>query len=325
MIKSVTVTNHLGKSLKLELARPEESGLAITSITGIGPGKANINFTEIATDDGSVFNSARLPSRNIVIKIVYLFKDTIEEARNIGYLYFPLKKKITLEFETELKKVKIDGYVETNDPNIFNKQVYSDISIICTNPYFYSLDDNVIYFSSTEPLFEFPFEDDGIDLTHAMFPGEEVYPREDIYPGTFSFMPSLEFGNIIFDKMQNIIYDGDVETGIVIDLHALGSVENLKIFNTSTRDEMDVNTDIIRTITGDTIISGDVIQIRTSKNDKVALLIRNGITYNILNSINRDADWFSLQRGDNAFVYTFDGDTTALELKISYKTLFGGI
>ena len=37
MIKSVTVTNYLGESLKMELTNPYDSGIAITDITGIGP------------------------------------------------------------------------------------------------------------------------------------------------------------------------------------------------------------------------------------------------------------------------------------------------
>ena len=34
MIKKVIVTNYLGESLEMELARPEVSGLAITDIEG---------------------------------------------------------------------------------------------------------------------------------------------------------------------------------------------------------------------------------------------------------------------------------------------------
>ena len=54
MIKSVTVTNYLGESLKMELTNPYDSGIAITDITGIGPGKADINVTELTSSDGSL-------------------------------------------------------------------------------------------------------------------------------------------------------------------------------------------------------------------------------------------------------------------------------
>lgn len=45
MIRAVTFTNYLGDSIRLDLARPEKSGFIIKSVTGLGPGKANINTT----------------------------------------------------------------------------------------------------------------------------------------------------------------------------------------------------------------------------------------------------------------------------------------
>ena len=75
MIRAITVTNYLGDSIKLDLARPEQSGFVVTSVTGLGSGKANINMTEVATNDGGLFNSSRLPSRNIVISLKYLWHD----------------------------------------------------------------------------------------------------------------------------------------------------------------------------------------------------------------------------------------------------------
>ena len=60
MIRAVTFTNYLGDSIRLDLARPEESGFIIKSVTGLGPGKANINTTEIATNDGSLFNCSSM-------------------------------------------------------------------------------------------------------------------------------------------------------------------------------------------------------------------------------------------------------------------------
>ena len=80
MIKAITVTNYLGDSIRLDLARPEESGFAVKSITGLGPGKADINTTEISTNDGSLFNSSRLSSRNIVITLGFLWKNTVEDV-----------------------------------------------------------------------------------------------------------------------------------------------------------------------------------------------------------------------------------------------------
>jgi len=51
MIKSITVTNYLGDSIKIDLARPELSGFVVKSITGLGPGTSTINTTELITQD----------------------------------------------------------------------------------------------------------------------------------------------------------------------------------------------------------------------------------------------------------------------------------
>ena len=81
MIHSITVTNYLGDSLTLTLSRPEESGFIVMSVTGLGPAKANINTTEISTNDGALYNSARVTSRNIVLSLRFLFDPTIEDVR----------------------------------------------------------------------------------------------------------------------------------------------------------------------------------------------------------------------------------------------------
>ena len=43
MIHSITVTNYLGDSIVLELARPEQSGFIVKSVEGLGPAKGNVN------------------------------------------------------------------------------------------------------------------------------------------------------------------------------------------------------------------------------------------------------------------------------------------
>ena len=73
MIRAVTVTNYLGESKRFELAFPEKSGFAVQSISGLGPSKADINTTEISTNDGSLYNSARVNSRNIVMSLKLMF------------------------------------------------------------------------------------------------------------------------------------------------------------------------------------------------------------------------------------------------------------
>lgn len=301
MIKFITVTNYLGDSIKLDLARPEESGFVVRFITGLGPGKANINTTEVSTNDGSLFNSSRLPSRNIVIGLKYLWKDSIEEARYLSYKYFPIKKKLTLLIETDKRKAEIEGYVESNDPNIFSKDEGSDISIICPNPFFYSDGRKTTVFYGIESEFEFPFSNESLTI------------------------PLIVFGNIQ-NKTENVItYHGDSEIGITITIHAVGEASKIAIYNTGTREIMRIDTDKLSMFTGSGIIAGDDIIISTVKGSKSITLQRKGKTTNILNCLERNPDWFQLAKGDNIFAYTAESGSSNLQFKIENQIAYEGV
>lgn len=304
MIQSITVTNYLGDSIKLELARPEKSGFVVKSVTGLGSGKANINTTEVATNDGSLFNSSRLPSRNIVISLKYLWNDSVEDVRQLSYKYFPIKKKVTLLIETDNRSAEIDGYVEANDPDIFSKDEGSDISIVCPNPFFYSAGNkglNTTVFYGVEPLFEFPFSNES--LTECL----------------------LEMGAIQNQTEKVIVYNGDAEIGVTITIHAVGEAGSITIYNTGTREIMRIDNDKLEAFTGSGIIAGDDIVICTVKGSKSIILQRAGKSINILNCLDKDADWFQLAKGDNVFAYTAESGSSNLQFRIENRIIYEGV
>lgn len=113
MIHSFAITNYLGDRIKLDLREPEVSGFLIKSVTGLGPVKATVNTTEVVTNDGSMFNSARLSQRNIVFQIVFVdtvYGETIEDIRQKSYKYFPAKKNVEIIIETDNRYVRTSGY-----------------------------------------------------------------------------------------------------------------------------------------------------------------------------------------------------------------------
>lgn len=300
MIKSVTVTNYLGRSLKLELARPEKSGFIIKEITGLGPAKANINVTELSTNDGGLFNSARVEMRNIVMKLEFLAMPTIEDVRQTSYQYFPLKRKVTLKIETDNRVSEIDGYVETNEPDIFSKNESTKISIICPDPYFKSTNFRQTVFYGVDSLFEFPFSNESVN--------------ENL----------IELGRLNNSTEQTIFYDGDSEVGIVINLEAYGDVSGFQIHNVTTKEKMILLDDKLQKLTGSGIVYGDKISISTIKGEKSIVLTRNGVRKNILNCLDRNSDWFQLSKGDNIFAYVAEG-VSYLQLKIENKIIYEGI
>lgn len=312
MIKSITVTNYLGDRLKLELARPERSGFAVKSVTGLGPGKANINTREMSTTDGGLFNSARLPVRNIVISLEFLWGISIEDTRQKSYRYFPLKKQVTLLFETDNRTAEISGIVESNDPTIFSKNEGSDISIICPDPYFYSAGKDGIMstaFYGTEPLFEFPFSNEGVN--------------EEAIAAT----PLIEMSSISKAAERIILYEGDAEIGVTIKIHATGEASNITIShrNADTSGSIHIDTDKLETLTGSPIMAGDDIIISTITGRKSAKLVRDGEEIRILNCLGKDTDWFELTRGENLFSYTAEDGLVNLTMVIENRVRYEGV
>lgn len=293
MIHTLKVTNFRGESKVFDFDRMITAPFKIISIKGVGPNKANINTVEVATNDGSIYNSARVEARNIVIKMAFDGWD-IEALRQECYKYFPLKKQLTLEFKTDHRDTIITGYVESNEPDIFSSLETTQISIICPYPYFYSAEsqakDTVFY--GEEPLFEFPFEN----------PVDES--------------PSIEFGQINNVTEANIFYDGDAEVGLTFTAHAVGPVSNISIFDLDTGERMAVNIDMI---------AGDDLIISTVKSRKYVRLLRDGVYSNMLNALDRHSSWVQLKKGDNAFAYAAESGLLNLQFRVQNDVLYEGI
>lgn len=302
MIKSIKVTNPKGESLVLDLFHPEKSGLIVRSISGLGPPKANINSTDLATADGALYSSARASTRNIVFNLQFMFAPTIEDSRQLTYKYFPLKKLVKIEVETDNRSLETSGYVESNQPDIFSKEETTQISIICLDPFFYDPNPSVTQFATVTPTFEFPFSNESTS--------------ENL----------IEFGTINLDTRSTIDYIGDVDTGVLITIHALGSVSgSLTIYNVETQEKMVVDLAKIKTLIGKDYGSGDDIIISTVSGDKYVRVLHDGKYTNAIAAIEKLADWFQVSVGRNIFNFTVTKGIENLVMSFSYRNAYGGI
>lgn len=128
--------------------------IQIKRIDGLGPVKANINSTQYGTIDGESFDGGSTPKRNIVLTVT-LNPDwaslSIEALRHILYSYFMPENTIRLRFSsTHMPTVEILGYVESCEPNLFEKDPEYQISILCLNPYFVAVDQSIITGTTSE-------------------------------------------------------------------------------------------------------------------------------------------------------------------------------
>ena len=305
MIKSIKIINFREEELEVSLTSPYETGFIVQKIEDLGPVKADINTTASVLD-GSMFNSAKLGNRNITLELAFTEEnkrlESIEDLRQKSYKFFPTKKPLILQIFSDNRQLETAGYVESNEPDIFSQKEGCKISIICTDPYYRQVDGNrVTVFNGIEPLFEFPFENDS--LTE----------------------PLIEFGEIQHRKEVSVLYEGDADSGVLIEMHAIGRVDGINIVNTNTRAHLKINTEKIKSITGSYINKPDTLYLDTRRGHKSLLLLRNGKFINILNCIEKGSDWFTVSKGNNWFAYFCDYGDENLQFKVINDTLYEGI
>lgn len=310
MIKSVTAVNFKGESIKMDLFHPESSGFIIIKIDGIGPGKATVTKNDSKVYDGGTITSARLPSRNIKMEIQFLWVNSIEDVRHKSYKYFPLKKPITLIFETDTRTVEIEGVVESNEPDIFSSEESTNISIICPDPYFYASGENArskTEFSGINAMFEIP--------------SDTGYSNESLTEAL------IEISTLYVQSERGIMNYGEVDIGVVISIKPLAIVKGiLTISNVTLGQNMSFDLNKIKTITEQDFHLGDELIINTLRGKKSVTLVREGKNYNALSCIDTRTDWIYLTSGENTFTYYLDGEGIEdLQFSVTNSILYEGV
>lgn len=258
-----------------------------TEITGLTPPNASVNMSKVSGVDGSQFNSAAVNSRNIVLTIYP--KQPVEVNRLRLYDYFLVGQTIKIYYKNGLRNVYTEGYVETIDGTFFTNREALQISILCPDPYFKGAGEIVADISKLVSLFEFPF---AIDVAG---------------------IPLSEFNEYLIGQITN---DGNVSTGLVIELTANGTVVNPVIYDADTRDSMGLRL---------TMQANDLIRITTIKGKTGVELIRGGLTTNIINTILDDATWFQARPGTNFYTYIVDDGLDNLSVKFMANALYSGV
>ena len=280
---SLKVENDRGNTLELT----NNPNYTVFKIEGLNPPQATINSSVNTTTDGSNINSVRLENRNIVIYIA--MEGDIEANRINLYKYFPVKKNVKLMFSNEARKIQIEGYVELVECDLFTSREVAQISIICPKPYFKDVNDLVTTFGDVSPMFEFPFS----------------IPKSGV-----------EISAITTNQRKSIVNTGDIETGIIIKLFAVGTVVNPVIYDVLNRTQLKLNF---------TMLASDTILINTNVGEKSIELIRDGVTYNAMGYMAQNSSWFELQSGDNVFTYDADSGNSYLQLTFTTSILYSGV
>jgi hypothetical protein len=299
MINSVTVTNYRGQTTIFTLRGPFNKGICIADITGLDPVPNTINSVEGPFIQGALYNSVRTGKRNIVITSLLQPSDTIEEARHKLYAVFPPRREVSLVIGTDTRDWYITGYVEAINVGIFSRQEAASVSILCMNPFFNSGANTTVVLGEGTGGFTFPFSNES--LTD----------------------PLISFGDYVADASE-LVYNGDVEVGVLFRLIMSGSPTFITLKNQTRNETITIDTDKFTAFVGTPIQSGDIISISTVPGNKFARLVRNGTVKNILNCVSI-SQWIKLQNGSNIITVTSLTDTSAITTQVIHGTLFEGI
>nr|DAR83127.1 MAG TPA: tail protein [Caudoviricetes sp.] len=259
----------------------------ITDIDGLYPPEGVINTTQVANMDGSVFNSSHINDR--VITITMAINGPAEANRLLLYRYFKTKYPVRFCYKNGVRDVYIDGYVSKFSVEYFEKKQTAQIEISCPMTLFRAVKESVTEFANIENMFVFPF---AIEVA------------------------GIPFSEIALGEQKTIINGGDVETGVIIKLNALGTVLNPKIYNVDTSDRMTLSVEMQ---------AGDEITINTRKKEKSITLLRDGVQTNIVGKLDAGSTWFNLIPGDNIFTYEADEFPEHLQCIFIINNQFEGV
>lgn len=264
-----------------------KSNYAVVGVSGLTPPATTINTATAGLIDGSFFNSARVEQRNIVITVI--LRGDIEANRQRLYRIFPRKMPVTVYFKNKNRNVKIEGYVEVLEGDLFVQQEQIQISLICPRPYWQDMLTIRREINKVLALFEFPFSI------------SEPIPFSEL----------LDAPRVVVDNA------GDVETGILLTLSMEDSVTGLKITNITTGTYIGFDY---------TFDAKDIITVSTVQGSLYAKLNRLGTEINLLNFMIEGSSWLRLGIGENELTYTVEtGSADDVQANVEFQTLYGGV
>jgi hypothetical protein len=139
MLNKIEVTNSRGNVFTLFMEE-NDGGYQIDEIEGLDPVKATLSSTSYAGTDGEIFQSAKLPARNIKIKLDLdpdFNPKTYTDLRKDLYPFFMPKSQITMRcYLSSGIYLDVAGVVEEISAPLFQEDPEVNISIMCHQPDF---------------------------------------------------------------------------------------------------------------------------------------------------------------------------------------------
>lgn len=254
-------------------------------IDGITGATAVINTSVTGNSVGSAFNSSRTEERDIPLTIMP--RGNVEANRIRLYRFFQSGKLVRLYYKNNSRDVYIEGYVrQAPEGTLFTDREVMAVSLVCPMPYWKSTNSIITDISDVLPRFTFPFAI------------EEPIPFSELEKQT----------------EKTVVNNGDVESGVIIELQADGSVSDIVIYG-EYGGSFKINYEMQ---------AGDLITINTYKGEKSIKLQRDGVITNLFKYVGDNPTWFNLEPGDNVFIVSATG-SEFLQIRYINYSLYEGV
>ena len=263
----------------------------ITNIEGIEYPELDVSTTSNAHYDGSYIDSSRVDKRTINITIDYMFNDVEIERKNLISFFNPKTRGTLIIDYCDNKKATeyvINNFKSKID-NVYNILTF-ELDLICTDPYLHDIEEAKQEIALWRGAFHFPLVSN---------------VNKKIIMGVKE--PSL---------IANVVNNGDVPIGLIIDFIANGTVKNPSFFNINTREYIRVNV---------TMNAGEVIRIDTRTGNKKIIRKVNETETNIMNLLDLQSTFLKANVGDNLFRYNAEEGFNFMDVTVYYNPAYLGV
>ena len=260
----------------------------LLSHSGLDNAAFEVSVQASGATDGGYIQSARISSRTVTVSFDIVGNQADALRLALTRLFTP-HKQVTLTVTRANVTRKISGVfsmVTVTQGNIYENPTVQ-LTIMCPNPYFVSIDNFGRNLAEKTAMFYLP----------AASPVGTTFPI------------SVK----AFEERVHLVNDGDVPAGLVAQFIMRGSVTNPLIRNYTTGNAVKVI---------DSFAQGDVLEVSTITGAKT--VTKNGT--NIINKTDRSSVFSDfLQVGDNEISYEAESGEGSMDVYIYYSPLYLGV
>jgi len=235
--------------------------------------------------DGENYNGSTANKRNPVITSE-LSADYANQREKLYRFFQPRAVGTVYYYDNESGK-KATYYVEKiniGETGVIRPVV---ISLLCPDPKFYALEDEISELAMWEGCIEFPLE----------------------------IIEPFEVTRKVNTLIGNVYNGSNVTQGLTVKFMATGEVTNPSLYDINRHLMMQINI---------TMHSGDVITVTTESNNKRVKLSSGGIESNINNRMLYPPVWLQAYEGDNLYRYNAESGIDSLSVSILHTQAYWG-